>query len=86
MIASNQLVLSDLSRQKRFQTRLDDDLTPDHTVHHAVEMYLDRMGIPDNSLPWNAFSRGVRLDRRLLLADLPEADDRWTVVPEVSAG
>ncbi len=86
MIATNELVMSDLSRQKRFRTRLDDDLTPDHTVDHAVGLYLDRMGIPDNSLPWNAFSRGVRLDRKLRLADLSELDDRWVVVPEVSAG
>ncbi len=86
MIATDELVLSDLSRQKRFRTRLDDDLTPDHTVHHALEMYLDRMGIPDNALPWSAFSRGVRLDRKLRLADLPGTDDRWVVVPEVSAG
>ena len=86
MIASNELVMSDLSRQKRFRTRLDDDLTPDHTVDHAVGLYLDRMGIPDNGLPWTAFSRGVRLDRKAQLADLPEAYDRWVVLPEVSAG
>lgn len=86
MIATTELVMSDLSKQRRYKTLLDDDLTPQNTVDHAVEHYLDRMSIPDNGLPWAAFSRGVRLDRKLLLSDLAEADDKWTVVPEVSAG
>jgi hypothetical protein len=86
MIATNELVMSDLSKQRRLTARLDDDLTVDHTVDHAIELYLDRMRIPDNGLPWAAFSRGVRLDRKQRLADLTEADDTWTVVPEVSAG
>ena len=86
MLATNELVLSDLSRQKRFTTRLDDELTPQHTVEHALELYRTHLGIPDNGRPWSAYSRGQRLDRKARLADLPETADRWVVMPEVSAG
>lgn len=86
MIATKKLVLADLSRQKRVTARLDEDLTPENTVEHALELYRERLGLPDNGRPWSAFSRGLRLDRNTRLADLPEEDDRWTVMPEVSAG
>ena len=86
MIPTSVIQMSDLSRQKRFRAELAEDLTPDHTVDQAVELYLDRMGIPDHGLPWSAFSRGVRLDRKRLLGQLPELDDSWVVMPEVSAG
>ena len=67
MIPTSVIQMSDLSRQKRFRAELPEDLTPDHTVDQAVELYLDRMGIPDHGLPWSAFSRGVRLDRNDLV-------------------
>ncbi len=86
MIPTSVIQMSDLSRQKRFRTELLEDLTPEHTVDQAVELYLDRMGIPDHGLPWSAFSRGVRLDRKQRLGELPDVDDRWVVMPEVSAG
>jgi len=87
MIATDEILMTDLSQQKRFRTRLDgDDLSPDHTVDHAVEVFLDRMRIPANGLVFPAYSRGVRLDRKTRLGDLPETDNQWTVAPEVSAG
>lgn len=86
MITSSVLSLSDLTRQKRYQTDLSDDVTPRHTVGQAVEHYLDRMAIQDNGLRWMAFSRGRRLDNKSTLEQLPESDTQWTVLPEVSAG
>ncbi len=86
MIATSRLELSDLSRQKRFTTTLEDDLTPQHTVGQVVEHYLARVRIPHNGLPWTAFSRGVRLDHKNRLEDLPDVDSAWMVMPEVSAG
>ena len=44
------------------------------------------MSIPDNGLPFSAFSRGVRLDLKTALEDLPEADSEWTIIPDVAAG
>jgi hypothetical protein len=79
--------MSDLSRQKRLQADLGSDgLTRRHTVGQAVEHYLDRMNIRDHGLRWTAFSRGVKLDNKVELGDVPEADADWTVMPEVSAG
>lgn len=85
--ATRSVVMSDISRQKKFRADLDvDGLTPRHTVGQAVEHYLDRMSIRDNGLRWTAFSRGVKLDSKRLLEDVPETDSEWTVMPEVSAG
>jgi len=86
MIATTRIEMSDLSQQKRMNTDLSDELTPQHTVEQAVEHYLSRSGIHDNGLRWNVYSRGVRLDKKSRLSDLPEADTRWTVMPEVAAG
>lgn len=86
MIASTKIRFSDLSQQKRFSTDLAGDLTLDHDVDQAIEHFLGQSGIPGNDLPWSAFSRGVRLDKRTILRDLPEADADWTVLPTVSAG
>ena len=86
MIANSKIRFSDLSQQKRFMTDLTKDLTTRHNVDQAIGFFLDRAGIPDNDLPWAAFSRGIRLDKRTLLADLPDQDDEWTVLPTVSAG
>lgn len=86
MITTSRIQFSDLSQQKRFSTDLTDDLTVDHNVDQAIEHFLDQIGIPENDLPWSAFSRGVRLDKRTRLRDLPEADSDWTVLPMVSAG
>jgi hypothetical protein len=87
MVALSKVSMTDLSRQKRFETDLRDELTPRHTVGQAVEMYLDRMGLPDrDSLRWAAFSRGVRLDSKRRLEEVPDTDSQWTVLPEVTAG
>jgi len=86
MIPTTKLVMTDLSRQKRFNTALDDDLTPSHTVDHAIHHFLERTGIPENGLRWTAFSRGRLLDNKRHLSEVPTADDSWTVMPEVTAG
>lgn len=86
MVALSKVVMADLSRQRRFETDLNGDLTPNHTVGQAVEHYRNRMRIPENGLRWEAFSRGVRLDSKQSLKDLSETDDEWVVIPEVSAG
>lgn len=86
MKASAHIRFTDLSRQKRFTTDLTTDLTRRHNVDQAIDFFLDRAGIQDNDLPWAAFSRGVRLEKETLLADVPDADDEWTVLPTVSAG
>ena len=80
--------MKDISGQRRFETDLSDGLTPRHTVGQALDTYLDRMQIPPNGLRWNAFSRGVRLDNKAVISDLPDQDVEtdWTVMPEVSAG
>ncbi|HUG92074.1 MAG TPA: hypothetical protein VML55_14640 [Planctomycetaceae bacterium] len=86
MVAATRLRMSDISRQKRFETGLDGELTPRHSVGQAVEFYLDRMRLPPNELRWSAFARGVKLDSKQLLEELEETDAEWTVMPEVSAG
>ena len=86
MVAATRLRMTDISRQKRLETGLDGDLTPRHTVGQAVDHYLQRMRIPGDGLRWSAFSRGVKLDSKQSIADIPEADTEWTVMPEVSAG
>ncbi len=86
MITTSRIQFSDLSQQKRFSTDLTDDLTVDHNVDQAIEHFLDQIGVPENDLPWSAYSRGVRLDKRTRLRDLSEEDADWTVLPMVSAG
>lgn len=86
MIATSRIRFSDLSQQKHFSTDLTDDLTLDHNVDQAIEHFLDQIGVPENDLPWSAYSRGVRLDKRARLRDVPEEDTDWTVLPQVSAG
>jgi hypothetical protein len=78
--------LSDLSGQKRLEVDASGDLGPRHSVGEVLEHYLEKTGIPDHGLRWNAFSRGVRLDNKQVLEDVPAADCEWTVMPEVSAG
>ena len=86
MNATATLELTNLSRSKRLSAKLSGDLTPHHCVHQAVEHYLASVGIRDSGQTWNAFSRGVRLDSKSQLADLPEADTDWMIIPEVTAG
>ena len=86
MVAATRLRMSDLSRQRRMETDLAGELSPQHSVHHAIQHYLERVNIPDGGLRWTAYSRGVRLDSKVSLRDLPEADSEWTIMPEVSAG
>jgi hypothetical protein len=87
MVAATKLKMTDIARQKRLETGLDaTELTPRHSVGQAVDFYLRRMRIPGEGLQWAAFSRGVKLDQKTLLEDLPDEDTDWTVMPEVSAG
>lgn len=86
MVATSKLVMSDLSRQLRLDTELTDELSPQHTVGQAVDHFRSRLRIPDHGTSWTAFSRGVRLDSKALLADVPDVDSQWTVMPQVSAG
>lgn len=86
MVAATRLKMTDISRQKRFETDLSDTLTPRHTVGQAVDLYLDRMRIPGDGLRWSAFNRGVKLDNKATLEELQEEQSEWTVIPEVSAG
>lgn len=79
--------MSDLSRQKKYRADLrGEDLSDRHTVGQAIEHYLDNMGIRNNGLRWTAFSRGVKLDNKRPLGEIPATDTEWTVMPEVSAG
>ena len=86
MITTSRIRFSDLSQQQRFGTDLTDELTVDHNVDQAIEHFLEQIGVPENDLPWSAYSRGVRLDKRTRLGDLPEQDADWTVLPTVTAG
>jgi hypothetical protein len=87
VVATRAITMTDISRQKKFRAELDvDGLTQRHTVGQAVEFYLDRMGIRDNGLRWTAFSRGVKLDNKRPIEEIPTTDAEWTVMPEVSAG
>lgn len=87
MVATSRVAMSDISQQKRFETTLDGELTPRHTVGQAIDMYLERMGIPPGNLRWSAFSRGLKLDNKAPLADVAETEEvDLTVMPEVSAG
>jgi hypothetical protein len=86
MMTTSRIQFSDLSQQKRFSTELNEDLSIDHNVDQAIEHFLEQIGVQENDLPWSAYSRGVRLDKRTRLRDLPEADAEWTVLPTVSAG
>ena len=86
MLPTTKLEFTDLTAQRRFVTTLEGELTPEHTVDQAVHYYLERERIPHNNLRWMAFSRGLRLDAKSRLADLPETQTRLTVLPEVSAG
>lgn len=86
MVATSRLRMSDLSRQLRLETDLSSELTPQHTVGQAVDHFRARSRLPDHGTAWTAVSRGVRLDANARLADVPEVDSQWTVMPQVSAG
>ena len=87
MVALTHLRMHDLARQRRVDVDLAaGDLSPAHTVGHAVDLFRERAQIPDYGSRWSAFSRGVALDSKSRLGDLPEIDADWTVMPEVSAG
>jgi hypothetical protein len=87
MVAASRLTMADLSRQKRLTTDLAGrDLSPAHNVGQAVDLFVERMGIPHRDLRWTAFSRGVKLDAKKPLEEVPDEDAEWTVMPEVSAG
>ncbi len=86
MVAATRLKMTDISKQKRFETDLSGRITPRHTVGQTVDEYVQHMRIPGDGLRWGAFARGVKLDNKQTLDELTEADTDWTVMPEVSAG
>lgn len=86
MVATSVLRFTDLGRQKGFSTDLSGDLTPGHNVEQAVDLYLDQVGLPRAGHRWVAVSRGRRLDKKARLADLPDSDSQWKVLPESTAG
>ncbi len=86
MTATATLRFTDLSRSRSCTVELGEELSPQHDVDQAISHFLDRAGIPRNDHEFTAYSRGVRLDKRARLADLPDEDNEWTVVPTVSAG
>jgi len=86
MVTSSVLEMTDIGRRKRFSTDLSGELTPGHNVEQAVDHYLSQVGLPRKDHRWVAVSRGLRLDQKKQLADLPEADNRWKVLPESTAG
>ena len=83
MNATATLELTNLSRSKRLSAKLNEDLTLHHSVGQTVEHFLGSVGIRDTGKTWNAISRGVRLDSKSKLLDLPEADTDWMIIPEV---
>jgi hypothetical protein len=86
-LAPEKLVMHDLTGYKRIETLLNNGLTPRHTIRQAVEYYLEHAQIKRNGLDFMAFSRGVRLDNKLRIEDLPVEDKQdWMVMPEVTAG
>ena len=78
--------MQDLSRQRRLDVDVGDGVIPAHTVGQTIEVFLDRMGIPVTDQKWAAYAAGTRLDSKQTVADLPDARNQWTVLPEVSAG
>lgn len=86
MISTSKVFMTDISQQKRFETDLQSELTPEHTVEAAIEVFRNRHDIPDGGQRFMAFSRGRRLDAKSRLGDLPEEDGSMTVLTEVSAG
>jgi hypothetical protein len=86
MTATATLRFTDLSQSRVCTVDLGGELTVEHDVDHAIDHFLDQVGIPRDDLEFSAYSRGVRLDKRSRLADLPDADTDWMVLPTVSAG
>lgn len=86
MVESSVLEFTDLGRQRRYSTDLSGDLTPRHDVEAAIDHYASSVGMAAAGQRLVAVSRGRRLDKKQLLGDLPEADSKWKVVPEATAG
>lgn len=90
MVALKNFRMNDLARQKRVEVELAEGsgsgLTPNHTVGQAVDLFKERLQLGAGGGRWSAFSRGLTLDSKSRLGDLAEADNEWTVMPEVSAG
>ena len=87
MVVANRINMSDLSRQKRLAVTIGDDgISESHTVEQAIGHFRNRLGIRDNGFRFVAFSRGIKLKNDQKLADVPEADSDWMVLPEVTAG
>ena len=84
---TQKLLMRDLTGYKKLESLLNNGLTPRHTVGQAIEYYLEHTNIRQNGLDFMAFSRGVRLDNKALIEDLPVEDTQeWTIMPEVAAG
>ncbi len=86
MLAASILNITDLSRQKKLSVKLSDEITPGHTVDQTIDYYLEAKHIPKHGQRWVAVSRGRRLDTKLPLAEIPDVDNDWRVLPEAVAG
>lgn len=88
MVTATKLRMHDLPRQKQVEVELSEtgELTPSHTVGAAVDYFKNRLNARDSTVRYTAFSRGVTLDHKQRLSDVPVADSEWTIVPSVSAG
>jgi len=84
------LVLSDVAGHRRLEMQLDDDLTPDHSVGAAIDLFLDRTRTRRNDSRFLAFTRGLRLDRKQrlgrLFEEFPGGEIEMAIAPEISAG
>ena len=86
MLAASIISITDLSRQKKLSLNLSDEITPGHTVDQTIDHYLEAKRIPKHGQRWVAVTRGRRLDNKLTLAELPDVDVDWRVLPEAVAG
>ena len=87
MVAATRIKMTDLSRQKKHEVQVGEDgISPSHTVGQAIDHFRDRLGIRENGFRFSAFSRGVKLDSKQTLGEVPDTYTDWTVMPEVTAG
>jgi len=87
----NTLTMTDLSGQRRVNAACGEgaELTPQHSVKQVLEYYLEQTQVEQQQregLQWSAYSRGVRLDHKQRIGELPTEDTEWMIMPNVSAG
>ena len=67
MVAPNEILVADISGQKKMSLNIPGDLSHRHTIGQTIDHYLDRSRIRRNGKPFSAFSRGQLLDNKRLL-------------------